>query len=286
MTKDTDRENGLPMSRKEAKIAGEKYYFTGRACVRGHVSKRFSSNGWCYDCAKSDVREAAAKRREDNPDAVRSYDKNWRESNRDRVRQLRAKWAEENPEKIKAMKDAWLASNPSYEKDRSRRRREVFTEDDRKTAAQRQSSWRNRNPDKVRVSNKKSNEKRMANPKGKLEITIRNGMMRGIKKGSKAGARTFDILGYTVDELFAHLESLFSAGMTWDNHGRGGWHIDHIIPLSAFNYHTPHDMDFKLAWSLSNLQPLWQEENLRKHAKLNSDFQPNLALAIPQQTAF
>jgi hypothetical protein len=66
--------------------------------------------------------------------------------------------------------------------------------------------------------------------------------------------------------------------MSWENYGE--WQIDHIIPLAAFNYETPFDMDFQRAWSLSNLQPLWALENMSKGDKLSKPFQPSLALSI------
>lgn len=106
-----------------------------------------------------------------------------------------------------------------------------------------------------------------------------NGVRISVKRGSKSGRRTFELLGYTVDDLRMHLERLFHPGMTWQNYGRGGWEIDHIIPLSAHNYETPDDIDFKKAWALSNLQPLWMPQNRTKHAKLTKPFQPSLAIA-------
>jgi len=72
----------------------------------------------------------------------------------------------------------------------------------------------------------------------------------------------------------AHLQRQFLPHMTWANYGE--WHVDHDIPLSAFNFKTVHDYDFKRAWSLGNLKPMWADENLRKHAKLATPFQPTL----------
>jgi hypothetical protein len=40
----------LPTTRKTAQNLGEKYYLTGKKCPQGHVSKRYSHNGVCYDC--------------------------------------------------------------------------------------------------------------------------------------------------------------------------------------------------------------------------------------------
>ena len=64
--------------------------------------------------------------------------------------------------------------------------------------------------------------------------------------------------------------------MSWENMDE--WHIDHIIPKSAFNFETYKDMDFKRCWSLSNLQPLWAGENSRKHNHLEKAFQPSLRI--------
>lgn len=81
----------------------------------------------------------------------------------------------------------------------------------------------------------------------------------------KNGRKWSDIVGWTVEDLIAHLESRFAPGMTWEN--RREWHIDHIRPLSSFAFSTPDDPQFREAWALSNLQPLWGIDNLRKGAR-------------------
>jgi len=75
---------------------------------------------------------------------------------------------------------------------------------------------------------------------------------------------TFEIVGCNPKELKEHIEKQFKTGMSWDNHGFFGWHIDHIIPLSSAK--TEEDV-YKLC-HYTNLQPLWGEENLKKGTKL------------------
>ena len=75
--------------------------------------------------------------------------------------------------------------------------------------------------------------------------------------GTKTG-RTEELLGYTVEELKNHLESLFKEGMTWENHGK--WHIDHRIPQSYF---TSIDQ-INECFALDNLKPEWAEWNMSK----------------------
>jgi len=72
-------------------------------------------------------------------------------------------------------------------------------------------------------------------------------------------------LGCSLSFLKSYLQSLFKPGMSWDNHGVYGWHIDHIIPLSSFDLSDP--MQFKKACHYTNLQPLWATENLKKSNK-------------------
>jgi hypothetical protein len=81
----------------------------------------------------------------------------------------------------------------------------------------------------------------------------------------KGGDCTFLILDYTKQQLIAHLERQFLPGMGW--HNMRLWHIDHIIPLALFKCQSADDPEFKAAWALSNLRPLWAGENLKKGAK-------------------
>lgn len=85
-------------------------------------------------------------------------------------------------------------------------------------------------------------------------------------------------LPFEPEELRQHLGAQFDGGMTWDNYG--DWHVDHIVPVSAFNYSSTKNPDFKEAWSLGNLQPLWAEDNYRKHAKLSRPVQPSFRLEV------
>jgi 5-methylcytosine-specific restriction endonuclease McrA len=47
--------------------------------------------------------------------------------------------------------------------------------------------------------------------------------------------------------------------MTWENYGE--WRVDHIKPISSFNFTDINDDEFKKCWPLENLQPLCEKEN-------------------------
>jgi len=73
-------------------------------------------------------------------------------------------------------------------------------------------------------------------------------------------------LGYTMKELREHLERQFKRGMDWQKFIDGKIHIDHIVPLSSFDLSDPDEL--RTAWAMTNLRPLWAEQNLRKSAKM------------------
>lgn len=70
-------------------------------------------------------------------------------------------------------------------------------------------------------------------------------------------------LGWSARQLRERLEPLLQPGMTWDNHGVRGWHIDHIRPISSFPIGTP----LSVINELMNLRPLWWRDNLSKGSK-------------------
>ena len=39
-------------SRKEARLAGESLYYTGKPCRKGHDSPRYVSSGQCVECKR------------------------------------------------------------------------------------------------------------------------------------------------------------------------------------------------------------------------------------------
>lgn len=99
----------------------------------------------------------------------------------------------------------------------------------------------------------------------KIKRAIGSRMRRSLR-GKKEWSRWQDMLGYSVDDLKRHIERQFKPGMTWDNHGTV-WHIDHIVPLSAFKITSVDDPALKVCWGLPNLRPLWANENLKKGGK-------------------
>ena len=75
-------------------------------------------------------------------------------------------------------------------------------------------------------------------------------------KSIKKRNRTMELTGCSPKELIIHLESQFTEGMTWENQGEWGWHIDHRRPCASFDLTDPEQQ--LMCFHYTNLQPLWQ----------------------------
>jgi hypothetical protein len=95
----------------------------------------------------------------------------------------------------------------------------------------------------------------------RLAARLRSRLYYALKRGQKTGSAIQD-LGCSIAEFERYFESLFTEGMSWSEVRSGKIHIDHIIPISAFDLTDPNEV--KKACHYTNLQPLWAIDNLRK----------------------
>lgn len=121
------------------------------------------------------------------------------------------------------------------------------------------------NREKINKYRKRLYNELKNDPNFKLSHTIKSSVRKAIKKNSKS-LSTFKLLGCTVEYLKDYLELKFKDGMTWENHGLHGWHIDHIVPISNFDLADPEQQ--KKCFHYTNLQPLWAIDNLKKGNKV------------------
>lgn len=127
--------------------------------------------------------------------------------------------------------------------------------------------WRQRNKEKVSSYAQKGRLRILSHPTQNLSCHMSHAIYMSLM-ANKNGKHWEGIVGYTTSQLKRHLQSQFTNGMTWQNYSKYGWHIDHIIPKSFFEYNSPDDVEFKMCWRLENLRPLWWRENLSKGCKL------------------
>lgn len=170
------------------------------------------------------------KWREKHADKIKLKAKKYREKNKDKLRQHSLEWSSKNKDKIK-----------QYTK--------------------------NRNKEKTKIRKQRYHSKKKDDPCYRLNCSVRSHIFYATKQ-AKNNTKWINIVGYSVQELRIHLESLFVDGMSWDNYGK--WHIDHIRPVASFDFSGDPFGTAKECWQLDNLQPLWAIDNIKKGAKWQS----------------
>ena len=103
------------------------------------------------------------------------------------------------------------------------------------------------------------NKKLKTDPHFKLKQALSHRIW-GALKGQVKSKRTMELLGCTIDELWIHMESKFTEGMTKENYGK--WHVDHIMPCASFDLTDPEQQ--AKCFHYTNLQPLWALDNIKK----------------------
>ncbi|NBQ17559.1 hypothetical protein EBU24_04530 [bacterium] len=103
------------------------------------------------------------------------------------------------------------------------------------------------------------NDNLMANEKDYFPLVY---SANGIGKSK----HTMELLGCSIEELKIYLEKQFVKGMCWNNYGKKGWHIDHILPCASFDLTDPEQQ--KICFHYTNLQPLWAKDNYKKRDKV------------------
>lgn len=197
-----------------------------------------SPSGLSPRCRKCECARASAWHQA-NKDRSNANARAWKAANRDMVSAYNAEYAKADKGKSARFAN-WANANMI-------RRREYMRQ------------WHKDNPER----SAEYNRLRLQNPAHRVNNALRCRIWSSLN-GAKWG-RTFDLVGYSLEGLLAHLERQFTKGMSWENYGE--WHIDHIIPLSAFDYKSASDPEFRAAWALANLRPLWAKDNLTKSAK-------------------
>jgi len=206
-----------------------------------HKVNKDGLNYWCKNCAN----RATRKWKKANKERVKELYKKWEINNHDRRIELNKRWVKNNPDKIKIYKRLDYIKNTDKYKVRAIK-------------------WKEENLERYReLARNWHKNKRNQSIEYRLNINIRRAIHHSLKE-NKNGRYWERLVGYTLQDLKLHLEKQFKKGMSWNSYGKNGWSIDHIKPISSFNFNSYDDKEFKKCWALNNLQPLWHKENLKK----------------------
>jgi len=202
-------------------------------------------DGKCNSC-KECVSQRALKYKKNNKDKIKEMEKRYRENNKEKIIEFKKSWYLENRERLLRKSKKYYRGNKARHSKLGKKYYLLNKENIKKY--QREYKVQRRGNDSTY----------------KLNCSMSSAVYKALKriKGSKHNYTWENLLGYTAEELKNYLELKFKDGMNWGNYGH--WHIDHIRPISSFDYKDSNDEGFLKCWSLYNLQPLWATENLKK----------------------
>lgn len=122
-------------------------------------------------------------------------------------------------------------------------------------------AWRYKNEPEFALKERLRRQAKKHQIWGCIQTRIR----ASVKNNKPRGGALFEYLGYTPTDLRRHLERQFRPGMNWKAFEEGRIHIDHVVPVSSFD--LTRDEEVRRCWAMTNLQPLWSEDNLAKSAR-------------------
>lgn len=182
-------------------------------------------------------------------ETARARSREYYRRNRERIRQ------QARDPRVRRVRDAYRARNAERLREKNRR-------------------WQRENRERFRELVRRSRQKLRERPAQRIADNFRHQLYRWVKRGAAKPASSETLLGCSFEVFRQHLECQFRKGMTWQNYGPT-WHIDHIIPCSAFDLTQPAHV--RQCFHFTNLRPLWAKANSRKRAKI---LDPQLKLLL------
>jgi len=222
--------------------------YLGKLCKRGHIwngtgkSLRFKSSKSCIICDME--RQQLSK--------YKKYQKNYRNQpkNKKREKEYSKKYFQNHINEIKKYRKIHSKEIKEYNKKYNKKYFETHQE---KIKKYQKEYFKIHHEERKKYKNSWQKNRCKTNLKYRLSQNMSIAINCSLR-GNKNGRHWEDLVNYSLQDLKKHLEFLFKEGMTWENYGY--WHIDHIIPISVFNFSDPSHIDFQRCWSLDNLQPL------------------------------
>lgn len=102
----------------------------------------------------------------------------------------------------------------------------------------------------------------------RLAVCLRHRVRKALMGIAKSRA-TLVLLGCDLEYFKRHLEARFLPGMTWENYGYRGWHIDHIRPCATFDLSDPQQQ--AECFHFSNMRPMWRFDNQSRGCRPESE---------------
>jgi hypothetical protein len=186
----------------------------------------FGLDAKCKSCVALYHRQHFQKNKSEILSKRKDYMVEYRGSNKDKISEYNQKYYEQNKKQILKHKSSKVYRKHSREYEKNKRQNNILY---------------------------------------RITGSLRSRLNQAIRNNKKHGT-TKELIGCSIEFLKEYLSRLFQKGMSWENYGKNGWHIDHIKPCSSFDLTKPEQQ--KICFHYTNLQPLWAKDNIVKSNKL------------------
>ena len=202
----------------------------------------------------------------------REYDKKYHLKNKEQKREYDKKYYLKNKEHRKKYQDQWYLNNKEQRKEyilknkerrKEQRKEYILTNKEHVLRVKRRSYLKNKEQI-IKKQSKYNKYKYQTDINFRLRVICRSRVVNALK-GKFKSAKTMKLIGCTIKELRRYIESKFEPWMTWENHGKEGWDVDHIKACAKFDLTYPEQQRECFHWS--NLQPLEHIANIKKGAR-------------------
>lgn len=272
--------------------------------VRGVCKKCIKDH---YEINKDDILDKSKKYREENKEKLKKrrkkeYIKNketyeqYYEENKEYILIERKKYHKKNKEKLNKKSKEYNEKN-KYELLKNKKE---YYEENKKEIKEKQKKYRAENKEyfekynkEYRENNKEKLNKKSAewakdkidnDPSFYLKEKLRDLFKKNMKNKNKSKQKKFkEYTGFRNDEYENH----FKVDPLWIKYCNGaGLHIDHIIPVSSYDFNDLEEI--KKCWNPLNLRLLPATENMSKGNKIDMDLikKHNIEHLLPEDLKY
>jgi hypothetical protein len=222
------------MTKEKQKERHAKYYLKNKEKIKSQVAEYRRTH-------KDDIKKRRKKRRREyylvHKQEIKEYMIKYQAGHKDEIKAYRAEHKQER--KAKSAK---------------------YHLEHREELMRKKAKYKNEHREQI---NEQVRNKRLTDPLTRLSSNLRSRTTTVFNRMKlNKPAKTEELLGADWKTVMQHIESKFTFGMDWSKVG-SEIHIDHKIPLAKAK--TEKQL-IKLC-HFTNLQPLWAEDNRRKHYK-------------------
>lgn len=216
----------------------------------------------CTECKINKPLECYAKRKRNKygldpkcKDCRNAFNTAYRKANDKEVKAARKRHYHSNIDKMRVEKRVYCAAH----------REEKTTYD---------IEYRRENAEPIARYKREWEADRRDDPVFKIKRNLRR-RVHHVLKGTLKTAHTFELIGCTPEEFKVYIESLWQPGMSWENYGPRGWHVDHI--KECFRFDLTDSAQQKECFHYSNQRPLWAKDNLSRRRRGNQSLSDKIA---------